>query len=191
MPGEVVAKNLPELCAAAFKAPHKTRGKRIVARLKLWIAAGKAATGPPISPVFGSAGLKPMEFIKAYNEKTASTFKPGVELRVRVWVYPDKTMNWWILPPRTKWFFMKALDAEMFPGKHSEINRVITPQMCYHIAEFIRPPDSDEDIVSWTRKVAGVARSCAIQVVDFDTPVKTEQIVVKKETEDADDWIFK
>ena len=57
--------------------------------------------------------------------------------------------------------------------------------------QLIRPADDETGIVNWTRKVAGVARSMGIVVVDKDTEVQTEVVESSLHQEDADDWIFK
>jgi large subunit ribosomal protein L11 len=186
-----LTKKMLELSATAFKLPKKVRSKKPVARLKLYLVAGKATAGPPIGPVFSSAGVKPIEFVRAFNDRTASVFKPGTELRVRVWVYADKTLDWWILPPHSHTFLMKALDIDTFATGHTEYVRVVTPQMCYHIAEFLRPANDERDLGYWTGRVAGFARSCGVLVVDHDTEVRTETIEVKRPTTEKDEWIFK
>ena len=43
-----------------------------MALVKLQLPAGQATPAPPVGPVLGQHGINMMEFIKAYNEKTAS-----------------------------------------------------------------------------------------------------------------------
>mmetsp|Transcript_17872 Transcript_17872/g.31706 ORF Transcript_17872/g.31706 Transcript_17872/m.31706 type:complete len:192 (-) Transcript_17872:885-1460(-) len=191
MSAKELAEKTAELCVREFKRPHRRLGKGVVSRLKLRVASGKATTGPPLSPIFGAAGLKAMDFIKPFNDRSAPIFKPGVELRVKVWSYPDRTFDTFILPPNTTWFLKKACGIEKFTGNHNEIQGVITPQMCYHIAEFVRPITDDRSLARWTAIIAGVARSMAIQVVDKDTEVKVEKVEIRHQVTDADDWIFR
>ena len=46
--------------------------KKVVGVVKLALNAGKATPAPPVGPALGSYGINMMEFIKGYNEKTAS-----------------------------------------------------------------------------------------------------------------------
>jgi|UniRef100_A0A7S4GJX4 large subunit ribosomal protein L11 len=191
VPAKEIAVKTRDLVCQNFHKPKRIKGKSPAARLKTRVPAGKAATGPPLTPLFGGHGLKAMDFIKDFNEKTGTLFKPGVELRVRVWAYRDRSFESFIAAPSTTWLMKTALNIEKFGADNSEIPRVITPQMCYHIAELIRPADDETGIVNWTRKVAGVARSMGIVVVDKDTEVQTEVVESSLHQEDADDWIFK
>ena len=46
--------------------------KKVVGVVKLQINAGKATPAPPVGPALGGYGINMMEFIKGYNERTAS-----------------------------------------------------------------------------------------------------------------------
>ena len=46
--------------------------KRVKGYVKLQIAAGKATPAPPIGPALGQHGVAIMNFVKEYNERTAS-----------------------------------------------------------------------------------------------------------------------
>ena len=46
--------------------------KRIRAYVKLQIPAGKATPAPPVGPALGQHGVAIMNFVKEYNERTAS-----------------------------------------------------------------------------------------------------------------------
>ena len=45
--------------------------KKIKTLIKLNIPAGSATPAPPVGPALGQHGLPIMEFVKAFNDKTA------------------------------------------------------------------------------------------------------------------------
>jgi len=63
--------------------------KKITAVVKLQINAGKATPAPPIGSTLGPYGINMMEFIKSYNEKTASMI--GSVVPVEVTIYEDRS----------------------------------------------------------------------------------------------------
>ena len=46
--------------------------KKVRAMLKVQAPAGAATAAPPVGPALGQHGINIMEFIKAFNERTAS-----------------------------------------------------------------------------------------------------------------------
>src|SRR5688500_9406081 len=65
--------------------------KRIRAYVKLQIAAGKATPAPPIGPALGQHGVAIMNFVKEYNERTASM--TGQIIPVVITVYEDRSFT--------------------------------------------------------------------------------------------------
>ncbi|AHX11580.1 ribosomal L11, N-terminal domain protein [Neorickettsia helminthoeca str. Oregon] len=65
--------------------------KKVVARLKLRVPAGKASPTPAIASSLGPKGINLMKFCQACNELTGSYGSGNV--RVRVLLYHDKTFD--------------------------------------------------------------------------------------------------
>jgi large subunit ribosomal protein L11 len=65
--------------------------KKIKTIIKLNIPAGSATPAPPVGPALGQHGLPIMEFVKAYNDKTAD--QKGNILPVVITVYEDRTFS--------------------------------------------------------------------------------------------------
>ena len=59
--------------------------KKIKAVVKVQIAAGKATAAPPVGTALGPHGINMGQFIKEYNEKTASL--TGSVVRVVVTIF--------------------------------------------------------------------------------------------------------
>ena len=72
--------------------------KKIKTILKLNLPAGEATPAPPVGPALGQHGLPIMEFVRAYNEKTADL--KGQVIPAVITVYEDRTFSFVTkLPP--------------------------------------------------------------------------------------------
>src|SRR3989338_3029425 len=65
--------------------------KKVKTIIKLNLPAGEATPAPPLGPTLGQHGLPIMDFVKAYNEKTAD--QKGNIVPVVITVYEDRTYN--------------------------------------------------------------------------------------------------
>ena len=59
--------------------------------IKLQIPAGKATPAPPVGPALGSSGINIMDFVKQFNDRTASM--TGTIIPVVITVNPDKSFS--------------------------------------------------------------------------------------------------
>ncbi|KKS95755.1 MAG: 50S ribosomal protein L11, large subunit ribosomal protein L11 [Candidatus Gottesmanbacteria bacterium GW2011_GWA2_43_14] len=84
--------------------------KKVKTILKLNLPAGEATPAPPVGPALGQHGLAIMDFVRAYNEKTAD--KKGQVIPAVITVYTDRTFSFITkLPPVTE-MIKKALSLE-------------------------------------------------------------------------------
>ena len=65
--------------------------KRVRAVLTLQLEAGKASPAPPVGPALGQHGVGIMEFVKSYNERTASS--AGELIPAQITVYEDRSFT--------------------------------------------------------------------------------------------------
>ena len=65
--------------------------KKIIAKIKLLITAGKVTSAPPIGPILGQYGINIIKFCKEINEKTLK--EEGKKVSVHIIIYEDKTFN--------------------------------------------------------------------------------------------------
>ncbi|MCS7065807.1 MAG: 50S ribosomal protein L11, partial [Fimbriimonadales bacterium] len=65
--------------------------KKVLTVVKLNLPAGSATPAPPVGPALGQAGINIMEFVKRFNEQTAS--QRGSTLPVEITVYEDRSFT--------------------------------------------------------------------------------------------------
>src|SRR5665811_1374935 len=80
--------------------------KKIKTLIKLNIPAGSATPAPPVGPALGQHGLPIMEFVKAFNEKTAD--QKGTILPAVITVYEDRTFSFIVKKPPVAELIKKA-----------------------------------------------------------------------------------
>ena len=88
--------------------------KKIKTVIKLNIPAGEATAGPPVGPALGQHGLPIMDFVKAFNEKTAQ--EKGNVLPVVINVYEDRTLSFVTKKPSVAEMIKKNLNLEKGSG---------------------------------------------------------------------------
>src|SRR5438105_11128928 len=94
--------------------------KKIKTLIKLNIKAGEANPAPPVGPALGPHGLPIMDFVKAFNDKTAD--QKGTVLPVVITVYEDRTFSFIIKKPPIPELIKKELGipkGSTKPGRES------------------------------------------------------------------------
>ncbi len=137
--------------------------KKKIHSIKLEILGGGANPGPPIGPALGGKIRKPMDFCRAFNEKTAK--KKGELLRVNIQVYDDSTFSFSIKKTPTMVLIKKVLQLEKGSAQPKK-NKVATLRK-EHIDSIIAK--KKDEFNAWSRDaiirtIAGTARSMGILV---------------------------
>ena len=84
--------------------------KKVRAIIKLHIEAGKATPAPPIGPALGQHGVNIMNFVKEYNERTAS--QAGIIVPAELTVFEDRSFSFVIKSPPASELLRKASGIE-------------------------------------------------------------------------------
>ena len=92
--------------------------KKVKTIIKLNLPAGEATPAPPVGPALGQHGLPIMDFVKAYNEKTAD--KKGQVIPVVITVYEDRTFSFITKLPPVSELIKKELKLEKAQAKPAE-----------------------------------------------------------------------
>ncbi len=138
--------------------------KKVVGVVKLQINAGKATPAPPVGPALGGYGINMMEFIKGYNERTASMV--GSIVPVEITIFDDRSFTFITKTPPAADLLKKALKIQKGSGTPNKTKVAkITQAELRAIAETKLPDLNAIDIEGATKIIAGTARSMGIDVV--------------------------
>lgn len=137
--------------------------KKVTAVVKLQIAAGKATPAPPVGSTLGPYGINMMEFIKGYNERTASMV--GSIVPVEITIYEDRSFTFITKTPPAADLIKKALGIERGSDKPNT-NKIgtLTRAQIAAIAEQKMPDLNANDIDAAMRIIEGTARSMGVRV---------------------------
>ena len=137
--------------------------KKVVNQIKLQIEAGKASPAPPVGPALGSAGINIMQFVKEFNDRTAS--QGGLIIPVVISVYEDKSFDFITKVPPVAVLIKKTLGIQKGSGKpNKEKVAKLSKEQVKAIAEQKMPDLNAASIESAMSMVAGTARSMGVEV---------------------------
>ena len=137
--------------------------KEVVRQIKLQIEAGKASPAPPVGPALGSAGINIMQFVKEFNDRTAS--QAGFIIPVVITVYKDKTFEFITKVPPVAVLIKKAAGIKKGSGKpNKEKVAKLTKEQVRAIAEQKMPDLNAASLEAAMSMVAGTARSMGVIV---------------------------
>ena len=108
--------------------------KEISQVIKLQIEAAKASPAPPVGPALGSSGVNIMQFVKEFNDRTAS--QAGMIIPVVITVYQDKSFDFITKVPPVAVLIKKAIKLQKGSGRpNTEKVAKITKEQVKAIAE--------------------------------------------------------
>ncbi|HVE80587.1 MAG TPA: 50S ribosomal protein L11 [Candidatus Dormibacteraeota bacterium] len=139
--------------------------KKVTAKIKIRVPAGKATPAPPVGSVLGQHGLNMMDFINAFNEQTRDLGDQIVP--VEVTVFEDKSFTFVTKTPPAADLIRKAAGIEKGSGvPHKEKVANLTRQQVADIAAQKMPNLSANDPAAAAKIIAGTARSMGVTVDD-------------------------
>jgi large subunit ribosomal protein L11 len=137
--------------------------KRVKAYIKLQIPAGKASPAPPVGPALGQHGVAIMNFVKEYNERTASM--AGQTVPVVITVYEDRSFTFVTKTPPASDLLRRAAGIDK-GSSHAPRDKVgkVTKAQIQEIAELKMKDLNAVDLDGAVRQIQGTARSMGIEV---------------------------
>jgi large subunit ribosomal protein L11 len=139
--------------------------KKLVAIVKLQLAAGKATPAPPVGPALGQYGINIMGFVKEYNEKTAA--QAGSVVPAEITIYSDRSFTVKLLTPPAADLLRKAAGAAKGSGTPNRVSvGQITKAQLRQVAQQKMADVNALDIEAAELIIAGTARSMGIKIVD-------------------------
>ncbi len=141
----------------------KTKGKPVLAQIKLQIPAGKASPAPPVGPALGQHGVAIMDFCQAFN--TATNDKGGLIIPVVITVYQDRTFSFITKTPPAAVLLKRAANIVSGAAEPSkETVGTVTRAQVEEIARSKMPDLNANDVDAAVQIIAGTARSMGIKI---------------------------
>jgi len=138
--------------------------KKVATVLKLQIPAGQASPAPPVGTALGPHGVNIMDFVKQYNDQTAS--QSGTIIPVEITIYEDQTFTFITKTPPAAVLLRQAARIEKGSGvPHVEKVGTVTRAQLQEIAETKMVDLNANDIDAAINIIAGTARSMGLEVV--------------------------
>jgi large subunit ribosomal protein L11 len=137
--------------------------KKVIANIKLQVAAGKATPAPPVGSALGPHGLNIMDFCKAFNAKTAK--QEGLIIPVVVTVYADRTYSFITKTPPAAVLLKRAANIAKGSGEPNRTKvGTVTLKQVQEIAQTKMPDLNAPDLDGAVQIVLGTARSMGIEI---------------------------
>jgi large subunit ribosomal protein L11 len=137
--------------------------KRLMTMLKLQIPAGQASPAPPVGPALGQHGVNIMDFVKSYNDATAS--QSGTIIPVEISIYEDRSFTFVTKTPPAAVMLRQAAKLEKGSAEpHKEKVGSVTRDQVRHIAETKMVDLNANDVDAAMKIIEGTARSMGITV---------------------------
>lgn len=137
--------------------------KKVSAIVKLQIPAGQASPAPPVGTALGPHGVNIMEFVKAFNAKTAD--QNGMIIPVEMTIFQDRSFTFITKTPPAPVLIKKELGMDKASGEPNK-NKVgqLTKEQVKKIAEIKKPDINAGSLEAAMSMIAGTARSMGITV---------------------------
>lgn len=137
--------------------------KKVRAIIKVQVPAGKATPAPPVGPALGQHGINIMEFVKAFNERTAS--QVGMIVPAVITVYEDRSFTFEVKTPPASVMLKAAAGIEKGSGTpNTQKVATVKWSQVEEIAKTKMPDLNASDLEAAARMIAGTARSMGIVV---------------------------
>jgi len=137
--------------------------KKVLAKIKIQLAAGQATPAPPVGPALGQHGVNIGEFCKQFNDKTKD--QPGMIIPAEITVFADRSFSFITKTPPAAVLIKKEAGLAKGSGVPN-IDKVgtITDKQVEKIAKIKMEDLNAADIEAAKKMVAGTARSMGITI---------------------------
>lgn len=136
--------------------------KKIKTLIKINIPAGAATPAPPVGTALGPHGLPIMEFVQAFNERTAD--QKGNIVPAVITVYEDRTFSFITKKPPMAELIKKAIGRGGANNPGKEVAATLTKAQAEEIANTKMEDLNTTDLNQAVSIVKGTARSMGVKV---------------------------
>ena len=137
--------------------------KKVRAIVKVQAQAGKATPAPPIGPALGQHGINIMQFVKEFNERTAS--QAGLVIPAEITVFEDRSFTFITKTPPAADLLKQAAKVDKGSGvPNKQKIGTVTRAKVREIAEMKMADLNANDIAAAEKMIEGTARSMGLDV---------------------------
>jgi large subunit ribosomal protein L11 len=138
-------------------------GKKIKTTIKVNLKAGEASPAPPLGPALGQHGVAIMDFVRQYNERTASL--KGQVVPAVITIYEDRSFDFITKLAPVSNMIKKELGLEKASGTTGRdwVGSLSNAQL-EKIAKEKMKDLNTEDLEAAKKIVAGTAKSMGVKV---------------------------
>ena len=137
--------------------------KKVQAMVKLQIPAGKATPAPPVGTALGPHGVNIMDFVKAFNARTAKD--EGLIIPAVVTIYSDRSYTFITKTPPAPVLLKKAANVAKGSAEPNKAKvGTVTMKQVEDIAKQKLPDLNCEGLPAAVQTVLGTARSMGVEV---------------------------
>lgn len=139
--------------------------KKVMAKVKLQVTAGKATPSPPVGPALGQHGANIMEFCKQFNAKTQKQAAEGMIIPVEVTIFADRTFTFILKSPPASILIKKYANIAKGSGipNKTKVGKINWDQV-REIAKLKIADLNTDNLDEACQTIAGTARSMGIDV---------------------------
>jgi large subunit ribosomal protein L11 len=135
--------------------------KKVTAKIKLQLPAGKANPSPPVGPALGQHGVNIMEFCKQYNAQTAD--KTGQIIPVEISVFEDRSFTFVLKTPPVAFLITQEAGIPKGSGKpNTQKVGNLSADKVRKIAELKMADLNAHTVEAAEQMVRGTARSMGV-----------------------------
>ncbi|HEX6976883.1 MAG TPA: 50S ribosomal protein L11 [Patescibacteria group bacterium] len=137
--------------------------KKVKTIVKINLQAGSATPAPPVGTALGQHGVPIMDFVKQYNDRTASM--KGNTVPAVITIYEDRTFDFEIKMAPVADMIKKELGIEKGSGAAPRtVAGTLTKEQLTKIATDKMKDLNTDDLEAAKKIVAGTARSMGVKV---------------------------
>lgn len=138
--------------------------KKVIAKIKLQLPAGKATPAPPVGPALGQHGVNIMEFCKKFNAQTSGN--QGMVYPVELTVYKDRSFTFITKTPPASFLIKKTIGLKKGSGNPlaDKVGKITRAQL-EEIAKIKMVDLNARTLDAAVKIIAGTARNMGVEVV--------------------------